>query len=217
MKHFHVLGQIALSTGIYRLWTKSPTIEDSLFVPLKVRRYDADHETSVLLSEKKAINRSALILIDIWKETPSNVTYIQHVEQRLAPLVKLFRAHGIPIVHAPHGREIASAVAPHENEIVLDGPFQKKRLIEWLQKRDIRVLFYAGYSLNLCVFERPVGTFALHNAGYEIIVVRDATTASETPETREGEWARKVSLNMVERYMGSTTTLADLATALLKK
>jgi len=50
----------------------------------------------------------------------------------------------------------------------------------------------------------------MHNRGYNIVVVRDATQASETPETKTGEWARKVSLNMVEWYMGSTITVGDI-------
>jgi hypothetical protein len=50
--------------------------------------------------------------------------------------------------------------------------------------------------------------------GYNIILIRDSTIAFETPETLDGEWANRVTINTVEHQYGSTTTLQDIEDAL---
>ena len=50
--------------------------------------------------------------------------------------------------------------------------------------------------------------------GYNTILVRDATIAFETPESLSGEWAYKMTINMVESLWGGTTTVDDLRAAL---
>jgi nicotinamidase-related amidase len=50
--------------------------------------------------------------------------------------------------------------------------------------------------------------------GYNIVLIRDATLAFETPESLEGEWANVMAITMVEQLWGESTTIDDLRSAL---
>jgi len=75
---------------------------------------------------------------------------------------------------------------------------------------------YAGYATNMCILTRPTGIIKMKELGYNIILVRDATLAIETPESLDNEWAKKMSINLIETSFGKTTTLKDLKNSLKK-
>lgn len=57
----------------------------------------------------------------------------------------------------------------------------------------------------------------MHAFGYDLILLRDCALAWETPESLEGEWARKIGVNQVEWFWGESATLDDLREALEKR
>jgi nicotinamidase-related amidase len=164
------------------------------------------------------LNQTALLLIDVWENHP-NDGWLERARENmtthLRPLLQLARTNGMTILHAPHLRATAKWVQPMPGEINLD----KERLTtslalhEYLRKRGITTLLYAGYASNWCVLHRPVGIIQMHQLGYRIILVRDCTIAIETPETLDGEWVNKATINTFEHEWGETTTLTDLQQA----
>jgi hypothetical protein len=66
----------------------------------------------------------------------------------------------------------------------------------------------------MCVIDRPVGIINMNRLGYEIILVQDCTEAVETPQSQEGKWAWRETVNTVIRNWGSATELRDLEEAL---
>lgn len=53
------------------------------------------------------------------------------------------------------------------------------------RERRILFLFYLGFNTNMCLLQRDYGTMAMHDRGYEIIVLRDCTTGMESFETQD--------------------------------
>ncbi len=85
---------------------------------------------------------------------------------------------------------------------------------DFLQRNGIKTLLYAGYALNYCVLNRPIGIVPvsqLHK--YNIILLRDCSIAFETPETLAGKWTRKVITNLIETQFGRSTTTDELRTS----
>ena len=167
------------------------------------------------------VKRTALILIDVWKSHPNKgwlARAAENIENKLVPLLHLSRSRNLKIVHCPHSNEIAEAVRPRANEFVVDADSGSEAdwtnaLHDHLQENGIKTLLYAGYASNWCLLHRPTGIIAMNKLKYEIILVRDCTIAFETPETLDGEWANKVTINTVEYQWGATTMLKDLEAA----
>jgi nicotinamidase-related amidase len=134
----------------------------------------------------------------------------------MIPLLDLARAHNMTIIHASHGFNITEHCQPLPGELVTgeeNDLYLTENFDEYLQAHNITTLLYAGYRSNWCVLHRPTGIIKMSEQGYNVILIRDCTIAFETPETLEGEWANKASINMVEAQFGSTTTLDDLQNA----
>ena len=161
------------------------------------------------------VNKTALILIDVWA-CSNDIRLECNVKTKIVPLLKLAREQNMPIIHVPHDRDIHEHCQPLDGELITG---KENRLSDtgcfdkYLQSHNISNLLYAGYRSNWCVLHRPTGIVKMSELGYNVILIRDCTIAMETPETLEGEWANKVSVNMVESQFGSTTTLKDLLVA----
>jgi nicotinamidase-related amidase len=164
------------------------------------------------------LNKTALILIDVWADHPNDgwaERARENTRTKIVPLLELARKQGMIIIHAPNGGTINPDVCPQEGEIILDtaGIRTKDAFHEFLKAKGIDTLLYAGYASNWCLLNRISGIFWMAQLDYNIILVRDATIAFETPETLDGEWANKTVINMVESEWGRTTTVDDLRTA----
>ena len=121
------------------------------------------------------------------------------------------------IMHAPNGRAIAEDSKPLPGEIVIASQGvlgDTLQLDLFLKTHNITTLLYAGYASNLCVLTRPTGIIKMSERGYNIVLIRDATLAFETPESLEGEWANVMAITMVEQLWGESTTIDDLRSAL---
>ena len=184
--------------------------------------YDTERDSTYEYTTRRLDLRGiALILIDVWSYHP-NDGWMQrannHRKLKIVPLLELVRKHNMIIIHAPHNHrpkvKIAEDCKPLPGELVIDSPPYTTKLDQYLKERNIEVLLYAGYASNWCVLHRPTGIIKMGQLGYDIILIRDCTIAFETPETLDGEWANKVTINIVEYQWGATTTLEDLKAAL---
>ena len=107
-------------------------------------------------------------------------------------------------------RLIVETIAPKEGEFVISTGDQLHRL---LRHRQIPHLLYAGFAANMCVPGRDYGTRAMQRRGYNLILLRDCTTAIEGPGTAEDELLTRAAILEHEMIVGHTATAADLVAA----
>ena len=107
-------------------------------------------------------------------------------------------------------RLIVEDISPQPGEFVIATGEQLHRL---LRDRKILHLLYAGFAANMCVPGRDYGTRAMQARGYNVILLRDCTTAIEGHETVEGGWLTKAAILDHEMIIGHTTTSAALIEA----
>ncbi len=103
----------------------------------------------------------------------------------------------------PDRLKISSYVEPSGNDIVVS---TGDELHAFCRERRIKHLVYAGFATNICVLYRGYGVRSMRQRGYNIILIRDATTAVESSETVKGRWATRAAIFYVEIKTGVTTT-----------
>ena len=107
-------------------------------------------------------------------------------------------------------RHIVPEVAPREGDFVVATGAQLHRL---LAHRRMLHLFYAGFAANMCVPFRDYGMRAMKERGYEIVLIRDGTSAIEVGDTYAGLRLSEAAAIDVELNIGYTVMAADLAAA----
>ena len=70
--------------------------------------------------------------------------------------------------------------------------------------RQIVHLIYCGFATNWCIMNRPYGIRMMRRAGYNTMLIRDATTGIEFPDTLDGMWATELAIREVEQVHGFT-------------
>ena len=110
----------------------------------------------------------------------------------------------------PTPRKIMDFLGPEPDDYVVATGEQVHRLC---RHRGILHLFYAGFAANICVQRRDYGVWAMLDRGYNIVLLRDCTTAIEHAETWDGMWLTRSSILDMELRAASTTGEA-LASAL---
>ena len=117
------------------------------------------------------------------------------------------------VIHGPGTDTISDIVSPLPGEFVLDSYNWIPDDIELhliLLKHDIKTLFYVGYATNMCVLNRAYGIKQMHNLGYQVILLRDATAGIEFHDTFNGKWATLIAIREVENMKrGYTCTTED--------
>jgi len=184
--------------------------------------YDTERDSVYIYEARKLdLNKVALVLIDVWEYVPNGGAIEQRVkrniESKIVPLLQLMRKHDMTVIHAPHNYQIAELAKPLPDEFVVDSHNLIDDTVEldrYLRAHNIKTLLYAGYASNWCVLHRPTGIVKMKELGYSIILLRDCTKGSETPESLEGEWGNRMAIYTVESQFGATTTLEDLEAAL---
>jgi len=162
-------------------------------------------------------SKTALVLIDVWASHP-NGGWMDRAKvvtsDRIVPLVEAVRGTDIRVVHAPHNTPMSALVQPVKGEINADekGIATTAAFKAWLHEEGITTLIYAGYSSNWCVMHRPIGIIRME-PDFDVIFVRDASLAFETPESLDGEWGHKMAVNYV-RINSHTTTVAKVIAAI---
>ena len=107
-------------------------------------------------------------------------------------------------------RSIIPEVEPQEGDHVILNGDQMHRL---LKHREVLWLFYVGFAANMCVPFRDYGTRAMKNRGYDIILVRDCTSAIEVADTVDGLELSNACVVDTELTIGYTVSSSELLEA----
>ena len=99
---------------------------------------------------------------------------------------------------------------PHHAE----SQFQLFFFHNFLEFTGINTILIAGYDLNSCLYENPIGLRNLSLAGFNVILVRDATVAIEY---FAGTDSYDNFISFIERDRASTTNLNALKNTLNSK
>ena len=84
-----------------------------------------------------------------------------------------------------------------------------QQLHELLEERRILHLLYAGFATNWCVLGRDYGIRSMSRYGYNIILLRDATTGVEFPDTYSNLFTTEIAIREVEQQYGFSASNAD--------
>ena len=107
-------------------------------------------------------------------------------------------------------RGVIEEVEPAEGDQVI---FDGDQLHRLLSARQVHTLFYVGFAANMCVLHRDYGMRAMAGRGYDVVLVRDATTAIEMADTVDEFSITDATARDVEVGVGYTITTADLLRA----
>ena len=107
-------------------------------------------------------------------------------------------------------RSIVPEVEPREGDCVI---FDGEQLHRVLAERRVHTLFYAGFAANMCVPHRDYGMRAMKGRGYDIVLIRDCTTAIEMADTVEEMKLTQGAVLDTEVNVGYTVTSGELLTA----
>jgi nicotinamidase-related amidase len=188
----------------------------SFHIAADPEKYDTELDSYCVTSQKQIpAKRAALILVDVW-ESGANDGHIERTKKIIPTIYEILQAareNHMVIIHAPAQSKEDDMVSPLPGEIVLDS-FDNipddEELDMILKHYDIQTLFYVGFATNMCVLDRPYGMKRMYSLGYEVILVRDATTAVEFPDTLDGLWATELAIRYVEYALGYSCTAYDL-------
>lgn len=88
-----------------------------------------------------------------------------------------------------------------------------QQLHELLEERQILHLIFAGFATNWCVLGRDYGIRSMARYGYNIILLRDATTGVEFPDTYDNLFTTEIAIREVEQQYGFSASNADFFVA----
>ncbi len=107
-------------------------------------------------------------------------------------------------------RRIVDCLEPLPEDFVISNGEQLHRLCH---HQEIVHLIYGGFAANMCVPGRDYGTRAMNRRGYNLILLRDGTTAIEASETYETMGLTEASILETEMTIGTTALSSDLMSA----
>ncbi len=84
-----------------------------------------------------------------------------------------------------------------------------QQLHDHLTSQQILHLIYAGFATNWCIINRDYGVRAMRDRGYNVVLLPDATTGVEFPDTFDGLWATELAIREVEQKFGFSASNAD--------
>ena len=107
-------------------------------------------------------------------------------------------------------RKIVPCLEPKPEDFVIATGEQLHRLC---RDRGIVHLLYCGFAANMCVPGRDYGTRAMNQRGYNIILLRDCTTAIEAHSTLDDFGLTNAAMLETEMLLGHTATSEELLAA----
>lgn len=106
--------------------------------------------------------------------------------------------------------DIAEPVRPAGNDLVISsGPEMHAVLAE----RRILHLVYAGFCANWCLIGRDYGIVQMNQRGYNIILLRDATTGIESADTVDQLLMTEMTIREIETKWGWSATAGAFVAA----
>ena len=88
-----------------------------------------------------------------------------------------------------------------------------EQLHELLKGHGILHLIYVGFATNWCVVGRDYGIRTMARRGYNIVLLRDATTGVEFPDTLDQLFTTEIAIREVEQQCGFTASNVDFFAA----
>lgn len=88
-----------------------------------------------------------------------------------------------------------------------------QQLHDYLHECGILHLVYAGFATNWCILHRDYGMRAMARKGYNLILLRDATTGVEFPDTLDALFVTEVAVREVEQQLGFSASNEDFFAA----
>ena len=156
--------------------------------------------------------RTAFILVDVWDRhfAPRYLERTRPItENKIVPALAAARHVGLRIVQAHaypgHALHPLIVIKPSDDMIYTT---DLKDL-----KGAVSTLVYVGFATNMCLLHRPYGIRQSHVLGYEILLLRDATTGFEFGNTARGMWATKTAISHIEYQFGQTALTEDFINA----
>lgn len=114
-----------------------------------------------------------------------------------------FEAFRGPRAQPPGVPDVTIGMSPlidvRDNEELLE---TGEQLHELCEKREILHLIYAGFATNWCILGRNYGMRAMAARGYNLILLREATTGVEYPDTLDGSMATELAIREAETQLG---------------
>ena len=134
----------------------------------------------------------AILLIDVW-ETESEKNDIVRIkntkiaEEVITPIVDKVRRIGGVVVHSPNGSPMYPNIYDNTVDINLSWTHRLPRKLQtialfWtLRARGVETIIYAGFSTNICLYDRPHGIYftRLFDDYFTRVLMRDATSTWE--------------------------------------
>lgn len=106
--------------------------------------------------------------------------------------------------------DIAEPARPAGEDLVISsGP----ELHAVLEERRILHLVYAGFCANWCLIGRDYAIMQMNQRGYNIILLRDATTGIESADTVDELLMTNMTIREIETKWGWSATSADFVAA----
>jgi nicotinamidase-related amidase len=106
--------------------------------------------------------------------------------------------------------DIAAPARPEGDDLVISsGP----ELHAVLEERRILHLIYVGFCANWCLVGRDYGIMAMNQRGYNLILLRDATTGIESADTVDDLLMTNMTIREIETKWGWSATSEAFAAA----
>ncbi len=102
-------------------------------------------------------------------------------------------------------------VHPLKNDIVIGTATE---LHEICRKKGILFLFYLGFNTNACLITRDYGALEMSKRGYEVVIIRDATTGMESSETHASLDQTRNAILFFEMFGQYSTTSSEMIAGL---
>jgi nicotinamidase-related amidase len=134
-------------------------------------------------------------------------------QQRVGEYARFHRPVGPVAEYAlahPPDRRIDPAVELDDRDVIIGRGVELQRLCA---ERGILHLIYAGFATNMCLQYKDYGVRAFANRGYNVVLVRDATTAMESHDTVANEDGTLQAVRELEMEVLATTTSDALLNA----
>ena len=106
--------------------------------------------------------------------------------------------------------DIAEALRPLDGETVFSTLAQLEHVLA--QRRILNVIL-VGFAANACLIGKPGALRDLSACGYELVVLRDCTTAIEAPWSLDTLSATRATLDFIEMSYGYTASASDFLAA----
>jgi hypothetical protein len=151
-------------------------------------------------------HKSALVLVDCWRDHPTEGFAARMSENVLAytgPALDAARSAGMTIIHAPTNLPIHPRLLPRAGETIVHtantGHFEAdlsndtQQVVDVLDRGKIGTAFYVGYATNICMFGKGAAFYRVYTRrpGLQYFLLSDCTIGYELAETIDGELMRR--------------------------